>query len=58
MLQGDSLTVREALRRRGIFVRTFDHPRLLDHLRISAGTSEDTDRLLAALREARTELGQ
>ena len=58
MLQGDSLTVREALRRRGIFVRTFDHPRLRDHLRISTGTATDTDRLLAALHEARTELGE
>lgn len=58
MLRGDSLTVREALRRRGIFVRTFDHSRLRDHLRISAGTTEDTDRLLAALREAHGELAQ
>jgi histidinol-phosphate aminotransferase len=48
-LDSDALTVREALRRHGVFVRTFDHPRLQRHLRISAGTTQDTDRLLAAL---------
>jgi histidinol-phosphate aminotransferase len=51
LLRSDGVTVREELRRRGIFVRTFDHPRLLAHMRISAGTPEDTDRLLAAIRE-------
>ena len=50
LLRGDSLTVREALRARGIFVRTFDHPRLLRHIRISAGTSHDTDRVVETLR--------
>jgi histidinol-phosphate aminotransferase len=35
----------------GIFVRYFDTPRLKDHIRISAGRPEDTDRLAEALRE-------
>ncbi|MGE0228268.1 MAG: histidinol-phosphate transaminase [Dehalococcoidia bacterium] len=56
LLRSDGVTVREALRRRGIFVRTFDHPRLTDHLRISAGRPEDTERLLAALNEIEGEL--
>lgn len=51
LLRSDGAAVREALRRRGIFVRTFDHPRLTRHMRISAGRPEDTERLLAALRE-------
>ena len=53
----DATTVREALRRRGVFVRTFDHPRLRQHLRISAGTPQDTDRVIAALAEVGRELG-
>jgi histidinol-phosphate aminotransferase len=35
----------------GIFVRYFDTPRLKNHLRISAGRPEDTERLIAALLE-------
>jgi histidinol-phosphate aminotransferase len=50
LLRGDALTVREALRARGIFVRTFDHPRLLRHIRVSVGTPHDTDRIVEALR--------
>jgi histidinol-phosphate aminotransferase len=56
LLRSDATTMREALRRRGIFVRTFDHPRLLDHVRISAGRPEDTDRLLAAIEEIGSDL--
>jgi histidinol-phosphate aminotransferase len=56
LLRSDALTVREGLRKRGVFVRTFDHPRLLAHLRISAGTPEDTERLLAAIKEIEAEL--
>lgn len=56
MDRGEASDVREALRRRGVFVRTFDHPRLRQHLRISAGTPEDTDRVIAALREVGDEL--
>lgn len=46
-----SKDVYEGLGRRGIFVRLFSHPRLADSLRISAGTPEQTDRLIEALHE-------
>jgi histidinol-phosphate aminotransferase len=39
----------EGLARQGIFVRYFSHPRLRDSLRISAGTPEQTERLIKAL---------
>ena len=41
----------EGLGRRGIFVRLFTKDRLEDSLRISAGTPEQTDRLIAAITE-------
>jgi histidinol-phosphate aminotransferase len=50
----DNLTAREAyeyLARRGIFVRLFSYPRLEKCLRISAGTPEQTDRVIEALQE-------
>lgn len=56
LLRSDAPAVREALRRRGIFVRTFDHPRLAQHVRISAGRPEDTDRLIAAVNEIEGDL--
>jgi histidinol-phosphate aminotransferase len=40
-----------ALRERGIIVRYFDKPRIDDYLRITVGTDEQCDALLAALRE-------
>ncbi len=43
--------VRDGLRRRGIFPRFFDTPRLRDHIRISMGTPEQNDRVIAAFRE-------
>ena len=52
----DGATVREALRRRGIFIRYFDSERLQRDIRISVGTAGDTDRLIAALDEAAVEL--
>lgn len=39
------------LEQRGVLVRWFDAPRLRDALRITVGTAEQNDRLLAALRE-------
>jgi histidinol-phosphate aminotransferase len=54
--RGDAFTVREALRRRGVFVRAFDHPRLRRHVRISVGTPQDSERLLEALTAAAAEL--
>ncbi len=56
LLRSDGETVRDALRRRGVFVRYFDGERLKRHLRISTGTAEDTGRLLAALGEVEREL--
>ena len=55
-LGGDGAALREALARRGVFVRFFGDPRLRRHVRISAGTPSDTDRVLAALDEAGREL--
>ena len=53
---GDGAALRGALARRGVFVRVFDDERLREHVRISIGTPEDSERLLAALAEARLEL--
>ena len=39
------------LRKRGVLVRYYDRPDLANYIRISAGRPEDTDRLMAALRE-------
>ena len=53
---GDGAALREALARRGVFVRVFDDERLRRHVRISAGTAEDSERLLEALAAARSEI--
>ncbi|MYE25818.1 MAG: histidinol-phosphate transaminase [Chloroflexi bacterium] len=41
---------RDRLARAGIIVRYYNKPRLFDHIRISAGTSDQVDRLLETLR--------
>lgn len=42
--------LRNALREQGILARTFEHePALTDRIRFTVGTTEETDRLLAAL---------
>jgi histidinol-phosphate aminotransferase len=41
----------DALRERGIIVRRFDAPRIKEYLRISIGTDEEMDSLIAALKE-------
>ena len=41
------------LRKKGIFVRYFDSPRLRNYLRISIGKPEDTDTLIKALMEVK-----
>jgi histidinol-phosphate aminotransferase len=46
-----ALALYQALKARGILVRHFDVPRLRDHLRISVGTPEQNQRLIAALAE-------
>lgn len=43
--------LQKGLEARGIVIRYFDKPGLRQHVRISAGTPQDTDRLLTALRE-------
>jgi histidinol-phosphate aminotransferase len=43
--------VAAALRSRGVLVRYYQRPGLENYIRISAGRPQDTDRLLAALRE-------
>ena len=53
---GSGAALREALARRGVFVRFFTHNRLRAHVRISIGAPGDSERLLAALAEARAEL--
>jgi histidinol-phosphate aminotransferase len=47
----DARDIWQRLRRRGIFVRYFDEPMVRDCIRISVGRPEDSQRLLAALRE-------
>ena len=49
--------VQARLLERGIIVRYFDTPLLENHLRITVGRPEQTDALLAALREVVAELG-
>lgn len=39
------------LQKRGIFIRYFETPELKDCIRISAGTPQDTDRVIAALND-------
>ncbi len=41
----------DELRKRGIIVRRFDAPRISEYLRISIGTDEEMDKLVAALKE-------
>jgi len=54
---GDAHAVWEHLVRRGILVRDFsDRPRLDGCLRITVGTPEEDDALLAALRATLTEV--
>lgn len=48
---GRAGSVYEALAQKGIFVRKFGAARLQDHFRISVGTAEQTDRVIAAMRE-------
>jgi histidinol-phosphate aminotransferase len=46
-----AIDLRDALAAEGVLVRYYAQPRLHDHIRISAGTPEQTDTLLAALRQ-------
>jgi len=51
---GSAAAICERLAQRGIYVRHYDTPGLKDKLRISVGTAEQNDALLAALREILT----
>ena len=48
---GRAAEVYDGLAGRGIFVRKFGSMRLQDHFRVSVGTSDQTDRLIDALKE-------
>jgi histidinol-phosphate aminotransferase len=50
---GEAQDVWQQLRKRGIFVRYFEAPRLKDCLRISVGRPVDTDALVKALKEVK-----
>ncbi len=47
----EAAALRQALAQRGLLIRYFDKPGLRDHIRISVGRPQDTDRLLEALRD-------
>ncbi|MBN2136302.1 MAG: histidinol-phosphate transaminase [Sedimentisphaerales bacterium] len=47
----DASEIHERLARQGVYVRYFPYPRLEDKLRITIGTAEQNERLLAALNE-------
>jgi len=47
----DARTLKDDLARQGILIRYFAKPGLQDCIRISAGTSDDTDRLIQALKQ-------
>lgn len=51
VIDGNAATIHQELRKRGIFVRYFNTPELKHCLRITVGRPENTDALIAALRE-------
>ncbi len=53
ILNGDAKEIWRQLRKKGIFVRYFDSPRLRNCLRISIGKPEDTDALIETLKEVK-----
>jgi histidinol-phosphate aminotransferase len=46
----DAAKIKDSLARQGILIRYFDKPGLSDHVRISIGKPEHTDRLINSLR--------
>jgi histidinol-phosphate aminotransferase len=50
VVERDARALKEALARRGILIRTYDSPGLTDHIRVSVGTPEQTERLIAEMR--------
>ena len=53
VLKGSAEVIYEGLQKKGIFIRYFDTPQLKDCLRISVGKPEQTDILIASLKEMR-----
>jgi histidinol-phosphate aminotransferase len=53
LLEGDAALIQQDLTRQGLLVRHYHSERLKDHLRFSVGKPEDTDRLVAALKNIR-----
>ncbi len=47
----DAAEITRELRKRGILIRYFDKPGLRDHIRISVGKPEETQKVLAALKQ-------
>jgi histidinol-phosphate aminotransferase len=53
-VEGESaLEVKQRLRKQGILIRHFNKPGLSDHIRISVGTQEQIEKLIAALKGIR-----
>jgi histidinol-phosphate aminotransferase len=50
VLNFDAAKIKDSLARQGILIRYFDKPGLSDHIRISIGKPEHTDRLISFLR--------
>ena len=48
---GRAEVIFEGMAKRGIFLRKYSHPRLVDHFRITVGTPEQDDAVLGALAE-------
>ncbi len=53
--QGNASAVASALREQGIIVRHFNKPRINEYLRITVGTAEQNQRLIAALKSLETD---
>ncbi|NTV62388.1 MAG: histidinol-phosphate transaminase [Oscillochloris sp.] len=50
--RGDAREIKQALERIGVLVRYYNTPLLCDYIRISVGTAEQTDAVIAALAQA------
>ncbi len=49
VVRGDAFAIKKRLERQGIFVKHLNRPELPNHLRITVGRPEDTDRLMKSL---------
>jgi histidinol-phosphate aminotransferase len=53
VIKGSAKTIHTSLQKNGIFIRYFDTPQLKDCFRISVGKPEQTDTLIASLKDIR-----